>query len=40
VDESKIPRQYLVPNDVSIGYFVRQTKKAGEVIPGIEAYLE
>jgi hypothetical protein len=40
LDENKIPRQYLMPNEVSIGYFVRETKKAGEVIPGIEAYLE
>lgn len=40
VDESKIPQQYLMPNEVSIGYFVRENKKAGEVIPGIEAYQE
>lgn len=39
-DIQKIPRQYLMPNEVSIGYFVRETKKEGEVIPGIEAYLD
>lgn len=40
VDETKIPRQYLTPDLTSIGYFVRETKKAGEVIPGVEAYSE
>lgn len=40
VDVNKIPRQYMQPNEVSIGYFVRETKQAGEVIPGIEAYSE
>jgi len=40
IDVNKIPRQYMQPNEVSIGYFVRETKQPGEVIPGIEAYSE
>jgi hypothetical protein len=38
VDANKIPRAYLQPNEVAIGQFVRNLKKAGEVIPGVEAY--
>lgn len=40
VDANRIPRQYLMPSEVAIGAFVRNLKKEGEVIPGIEAYLE
>lgn len=40
VDANRIPRQYLMPNEVAIGAFVRNLKKEGEVIPGIESYLE
>jgi hypothetical protein len=40
VDETKIPREYLMPDEVKIGSFVRATKKPGAVIPGIEAYSE
>jgi hypothetical protein len=40
IDANKIPRVYMMPNEVSIGYFVRENKKAGEVIPGVEAYQE
>jgi hypothetical protein len=40
IDASRIPRQYLMPNDVKIGADVREWKKEGEVIPGIEAYRE
>jgi len=38
VDVNKIPRQYLMPNEVKIGQDVRQWKKKGEVIPGVDAY--
>jgi len=38
VNANKIPRQYLIPDEVSIGQFVRREKKAGEVIPGVEAF--
>lgn len=37
---SKIPAQFLMPDEVKIGQFVRNTKQAGEVIPGVEAYAE
>lgn len=40
VDANKIPRAYLKADEVAIGQFVREAKKAGEVIPGIEAYSE
>lgn len=40
VDASKIPAAYLMPNEVKIGQFVRDSKRAGEVIPGVEAYSE
>jgi hypothetical protein len=40
VDETKIPREYLMPDEVKIGAAVRQAKKVGEIIPGIEAYSE
>lgn len=40
LDANKIPRQYLIPDEKSIGYFVRENKQAGEVIPGVEAYSE
>jgi uncharacterized protein YhaN len=40
VDASKLPRTYLMADEVRIGQFVRETKKAGEVIPGVEAYSE
>ena len=40
IDANKIPRSYMMPNEVSIGSFVRENKKAGEVIPGVEAYQE
>ena len=40
INADKIPRFYLMPNEVSIGSFVRENKKAGEVIPGVEAYQE
>ena len=39
-DASKLPRAYLMADEVAIGQFVRKTKKAGEVIPGVEAYSE
>ena len=38
IDENKIPREYLTPNLVKIGEFVRAAKKVGEVLPGIEAF--
>ncbi len=37
-DESRLPREYLMPDMVKIGEFVRRNKKAGEVIPGVTAY--
>jgi hypothetical protein len=40
IDETKIPRVYMIPNETMIGQFVRNEKRAGEVIPGIEAYSE
>ena len=40
LDESKIPREFLVPDETKIGQFVRNEKRAGEVIPGVEAYSE
>lgn len=40
VDASKLPRKYLMPDEVAIGQFVRETKQKGEVIPGVEAYSE
>lgn len=40
IDQNKIPRAYMIPDEKSIGYFVRETKRAGEVIPGVEAYCE
>lgn len=39
-DESRIPRSHMEPNLVKIGADVREIKKAGEVISGIEAYLD
>jgi hypothetical protein len=39
-DASKLPRAYLMVDEVKIGQFVRETKKAGGVIPGVEAYSE
>jgi hypothetical protein len=40
VDVNKIPRKFLMPDEVQIGAFVRNNKQAGEVIPGVEAYSE
>jgi colicin import membrane protein len=40
VNANKIPREYLEPNEVAIGSYVRGLKQAGEVIPGVEAYSE
>lgn len=40
VDASKLPRKYLMPDEVAIGQFVRELKQKGEVLPGIEAYSE
>jgi hypothetical protein len=40
VDPTKVPREYLMPDEQKIGQAVRAWKKAGEVIPGIEAYAE
>lgn len=40
VDVKKIPRKYLMPDEVQIGSFVRNNKQSGEVIPGVEAYSE
>lgn len=40
VNAAKLPRKYLMPDEVAIGQFVRETKQAGEVIPGVEAYSE
>lgn len=41
VDESLIPRAYLLINEVAIGKVVRALKsKAPEIIPGIEVYSE
>jgi hypothetical protein len=40
VNANKIPREYLMPDEVKIGAAVRAAKQAGEVIPGIEAYSE
>ena len=38
IDASRIPRQYLCPDEHKIGRDVRDWKKVGEVIPGVEAY--
>ena len=38
IDTNKIPRKYLMPDTVKIGQDVRDWKKPGEVIPGVEAY--
>jgi len=40
VDSSKLPRQFLKADEVAIGEYVRKEKRAGEVIPGVEAYSE
>ncbi len=40
LDEMKIPRKYLIPDEVKIGATIRAWKREGEVIPGIEAYWE
>ena len=40
VDASKLPRQFLMPDEVAIGQHIRAEKRAGEVIPGVEAYSE
>ena len=40
VNADKIPREYLEPNEVAIGSYVRALKQTGEVIPGVEAYSE
>lgn len=40
LDVNKIPREFLVPDETKIGQFVRNEKRAGEVIPGVEAYSE
>lgn len=37
VDEAKIPRQYMIPNETMIGAIVRNSKGVIQ-IPGIEAY--
>jgi hypothetical protein len=39
IDAAKIPRQYLIPDDVKIGQIVRALKKESN-IPGIEPYEE
>ena len=39
-DATRIPREFLVADEVKIGQFVREHKHAGEVIPGVEAYSE
>ncbi|MGC2234299.1 MAG: hypothetical protein WBA09_22550 [Candidatus Acidiferrum sp.] len=38
IDASRIPRQYLCPDEQKIGRDVRDWKKVGEVIPGVEAF--
>ena len=40
IDASRIPREYLCPDEVKIGQFVRALKKTGEVIAGVECYEE
>lgn len=40
IDATKVPRQYLCPDEVKIGRDVRDWKKTGEVIPGIECYVD
>jgi hypothetical protein len=40
IDANKIPRAYLCPDEQKIGRDVRDWKKVGEVIPGVEAYEE
>jgi hypothetical protein len=40
LDADKVPREYLMLDEVKIGQMVRSLKKAGEVIPGIEAFGE
>lgn len=40
LDASRLPRKYLMPDEVAIGQFVRDAKQKGEVIPGVEAYSE
>ena len=37
VDESKIPRQYMIPNESMIGSIVRNSKGV-IIIPGVEIY--
>ena len=39
VDASKLPRQYLMPNEVTIGRDVREQKEKAS-IPGVEVYTE
>jgi uncharacterized membrane protein YqiK len=40
VDATRIPREYLMPDEVKIGQKVRELKQAGAVIPGVEAFSE
>lgn len=40
VNENRLPREYMMPDEVKIGSVVRNQKRAGEVIPGVEAYSE
>jgi len=40
IDANRIPRAYLCPDEQKIGRDVRDWKKVGEVIPGVEAYEE
>ena len=37
IDEGKIPREYMIPDQIKIGQLVRALKQATN-IPGIEAY--
>ncbi len=40
IDVDRVPRSYMCPDLVKIGSDVRNWKRVGEVIPGIEAYEE
>jgi len=40
VDVNRIPRSYMCPDLIKIGADVRQWKRTGEVIPGVEAFEE
>jgi len=41
IDESKLPRKFLMADEVAIGQFIRAEKRTGtDIIPGVEVYSE